>query len=91
MNFQIPFPVFPEFITWILVFISVLVRKRKSGDAELVLLDHGLYEKLPDRVRNNLCNLWKAIILHDHAQMRFFTKRLGVDGVHINLQQSWGN
>lgn len=57
---------------------NVLVRKGRNGHAELVLLDHGLYEILPSAVRRSLCKLWKAIVMNDHNRMRQFSEELGV-------------
>ncbi|KAJ1525112.1 hypothetical protein ONE63_009954 [Megalurothrips usitatus] len=57
---------------------NVLVRWSKSKNAELVLLDHGLYEKLPSNVRTNLSHLWKAIVLCNHKDMRKYSHELGV-------------
>ncbi|XP_052131665.1 uncharacterized aarF domain-containing protein kinase 5 isoform X3 [Frankliniella occidentalis] len=57
---------------------NVLVRWSKNKKAELVLLDHGLYEKLPADVRTNLSHLWKAIVLSNHRDMRKYSHELGV-------------
>ncbi|KAK2723534.1 hypothetical protein QYM36_002017 [Artemia franciscana] len=55
-----------------------LVRKAANKKAELVLLDHGLYEELPSQVRKMLCSLWKSIVLNDHKGMRKYSAQLGV-------------
>lgn len=57
---------------------NVLVRKGPDKKAELVILDHGLYEEVPSSIRESLCNLWKAIVLNNHTDMRLYSKRLGV-------------
>ncbi|XP_071959202.1 uncharacterized aarF domain-containing protein kinase 5-like [Antedon mediterranea] len=57
---------------------NVFVRKNQSGKAELVVLDHGLYEKLIDKDRISLCNFWKAIVLKDTVGMEKYAKDLGV-------------
>ncbi|XP_049812799.1 uncharacterized aarF domain-containing protein kinase 5 isoform X1 [Schistocerca nitens] len=57
---------------------NVLVRKGKNGKAELVLLDHGLYEHLPSTIRQSLCKLWKSIVMNDHASMKRYAAELGV-------------
>jgi len=61
------------------IFVLVLIRK-KNNSAELVLLDHGLYQYVPDNERQGLCNLWKSIVLHDYKGMEMYSKQLGVDG-----------
>lgn len=57
---------------------NILIRKRPSGDAEVVILDHGLYQPLPTSVRQPLCRLWKAIVVGDHTQMKDNSAQLGV-------------
>ncbi|XP_054276944.1 uncharacterized aarF domain-containing protein kinase 5-like isoform X1 [Macrosteles quadrilineatus] len=64
---------------------NVLVRKGTDGRAQLVLLDHGLYEVVPSTIRHSLCNLWKSIILNDHSGMRKHSKELGVDDDNYRL------
>jgi len=57
-----------------------LVRRGDKGDAQLVLLDHGLYEELSPTVRRSLCLLWKAIVLNNHGDMKKYAAELGVKG-----------
>ncbi|XP_043227477.1 uncharacterized aarF domain-containing protein kinase 5-like isoform X2 [Amphibalanus amphitrite] len=57
---------------------NILVRRGADGRAQLVLLDHGLYQRLPETVRTALANLWKAIVLNDHPSMARFAGQLGV-------------
>ena len=58
----------------------VLVRKLENGSAEIVILDHGLYETLPQNLRSSLSNLWKAVVMNNHADMRKFSSELGISG-----------
>ncbi|XP_074644824.1 putative aarF domain-containing protein kinase 5 isoform X2 [Tubulanus polymorphus] len=62
---------------------NIFVRKGRDGKAELVLLDHGLYEYLPTENRLSLCKLYKCIIMSDETGMKKFSKQLGVDDYHI--------
>nr|XP_033790755.1 uncharacterized aarF domain-containing protein kinase 5 isoform X5 [Geotrypetes seraphini] len=57
---------------------NVLVRKGPNGKAELILLDHGLYEFLSERDRRALCRLWRSIILRREAAMKKHSSELGV-------------
>ncbi|XP_017310413.1 uncharacterized aarF domain-containing protein kinase 5 isoform X1 [Ictalurus punctatus] len=57
---------------------NVLVRRGPDKKAELVLLDHGLYEHLSKRDRAALCQLWRSIILRDEAAMKRYANDLGV-------------
>nr|XP_031546314.1 uncharacterized aarF domain-containing protein kinase 5 isoform X3 [Vicugna pacos] len=59
---------------------NILVRKGPDGKAELVLLDHGLYQFLDEKDRSALCQLWRAIILRDEAAMKTHAAALGVQG-----------
>ncbi|XP_045913669.1 uncharacterized aarF domain-containing protein kinase 5 isoform X3 [Micropterus dolomieu] len=57
---------------------NVLVRRGPDNKAELVLLDHGLYEYLSQCDRVALCKLWRSIILRDQAAMEKYSNALGV-------------
>jgi len=57
---------------------NILIRRGGDGRAEVVLLDHGLYEELSPNVRQSLCLLWKAIVLGDHPRMKKHAAELGV-------------
>lgn len=76
---------------------NVLVRKGQDGKAEIVIIDHGLYETLHQRDRLLLCQLWKSIVLNDQERMQHFSKELGVDDYEnfcqILLQRpfAWGS
>ncbi len=57
---------------------NVLVRKVNST-AQIVVLDHGLYETLSTKDRHSLCNFWKSIVIGDERQMKIYSEELGVD------------
>ncbi|CAH1390995.1 unnamed protein product [Nezara viridula] len=58
---------------------NILVRpSKKVKGAELVILDHGLYEEVPDNVRESLRLLWKYMVLNDHEKMKKYSMQLGV-------------
>ncbi|KAF0047586.1 hypothetical protein F2P81_001219 [Scophthalmus maximus] len=57
---------------------NVLVRRGPDNKAELVLLDHGLYEYLSQRDRVALCKLWRSIVLRDEVAMKENSNALGV-------------
>lgn len=59
--------------------ILVMIR-RNNGNTQLIILDHGLYQILPNKERMALSHLWKAIVLGDHDKMKTCSKALGVDG-----------
>jgi len=57
---------------------NVHVRKGKDAKAEIVLLDHGLYQEYSKENRLSLCRLWKAVILRDECAMKEHCDQLGV-------------
>ncbi|XP_038047396.1 uncharacterized aarF domain-containing protein kinase 5-like isoform X2 [Patiria miniata] len=57
---------------------NIFVRKAKDGKAELVLLDHGLYEELPAKVRLALGRFWRSIILKDEPTMKQSAAEMGI-------------
>ena len=57
---------------------NLMVRKKSdSGGAELVILDHGLYENLPPGASTALSNLWQAVVNNNHAMMKKSAVELG--------------
>lgn len=63
-----------------------MVRKTKKGDAELVLLDHGLYQQVSEKDRTALSFLWKAIVFNDHVSMKKYSKELGVESNYLRIK-----
>ncbi|XP_071552103.1 uncharacterized aarF domain-containing protein kinase 5 isoform X1 [Panulirus ornatus] len=64
---------------------NVLIRRSKHGGAEIVILDHGLYQFLPTTVRQPLCRLWKAIVVGNHEKMKENAAQLGVTASNYRL------
>ncbi|XP_048576838.1 uncharacterized aarF domain-containing protein kinase 5 isoform X2 [Nematostella vectensis] len=58
---------------------NVLVRKGKDGKAEIVIIDHGLYETLALRDRVSLSMLWQSIVLNEQDKMKYYSAQLGVE------------
>ncbi|KAG5676108.1 hypothetical protein PVAND_005962 [Polypedilum vanderplanki] len=59
---------------------NIFIRKNKRGSgAELVLLDHGLYETIPEEIRYNLTRFWEAIVIRDYDMMKVYSDKLGVN------------
>lgn len=56
---------------------NLFIRKLKNGKLQLVLLDHGLYREIPENVRLNYCHLWKALVLRDFEEIKYYSKELG--------------
>ncbi|XP_018310807.1 LOW QUALITY PROTEIN: uncharacterized aarF domain-containing protein kinase 1 [Mycetomoellerius zeteki] len=60
---------------------NILVRNRDS-QAEIVLLDHGLYADLSDQFRWNYSKLWLAILDGDRVAMKKYCSHLGVENYY---------
>jgi len=62
---------------------NVLVRKRPdTGKAEIVLLDHGLYQVLTDEFRLDYCHLWQSLIWTDMEKVKKYSQRLGAGDLY---------
>ena len=62
---------------------NVLVRRNQgTGKAEIVLLDHGLYQTMPDKLRLDYCKLWQSLISADMEGMEKYGRSLGVGKYH---------
>ncbi|XP_049755436.1 aarF domain-containing protein kinase 1 isoform X1 [Elephas maximus indicus] len=57
---------------------NVLVRKHPgTGKAEVILLDHGLYQVLTEEFRLDYCHLWQSLIWTDMKKVKEYSQRLG--------------
>ncbi|KAH8258625.1 hypothetical protein KR038_002226, partial [Drosophila bunnanda] len=58
---------------------NIFVRRNsRSGRADIILLDHGLYEELPENVRGPLCEFWEATVLRNEAKMQSSAEKIGI-------------
>lgn len=58
----------------------MLVRRHEgTNKAELVFLDHGLYEDLSEETRLNFALLWRSIMLQEEENVKKYSKALGAD------------
>jgi len=55
---------------------NVHVRAGRDGKAEIILLDHGLYQEFTPSHRISLCRLWKSIVLRDECGMKKYSNEL---------------
>ncbi|KAM6973774.1 aarF domain-containing protein kinase 1 isoform 1-T2 [Aplochiton taeniatus] len=76
---------------------NVLVRKCPQSDkAEIVLLDHGLYQVLQPDFRLDYCRLWQALIRGDLKRVERYSRRLGVGDLYplfacVLTARSWAS
>ncbi|EDW29456.1 GL22769 [Drosophila persimilis] len=58
---------------------NIFVRRNESsGRADIILLDHGLYEELPVEVRGPLCEFWEATVLRNESKMQAAAEKIGI-------------
>ena len=63
---------------------NILVRKHNgTKHAELILLDHGLYETIPTEIRLPLARVWQAVVENDHIAMKKYSNELGVEDYRL--------
>ncbi|XP_045418576.1 aarF domain-containing protein kinase 1 isoform X3 [Lemur catta] len=62
---------------------NVLVRKHPgTGKAEIILLDHGLYQVLTEEFRLDYCHLWQSLIWTDMKRVQEYSQRLGAGDLY---------
>ncbi|CAJ0569556.1 unnamed protein product, partial [Mesorhabditis spiculigera] len=73
---------------------NILINRLPNGNAEIVLLDHGLYLDVDDHFRRIYSDLWMALLNADTQQIRRVAEELGVGEMYGLLacmvtQRSW--
>jgi aarF domain-containing kinase len=59
---------------------NIFVRpKGRSGDCELVILDHGIYTDLTEETRIAYTKLWRGILTQDNEMLKEAAEELGTD------------
>ncbi|XP_015116584.1 uncharacterized aarF domain-containing protein kinase 1 [Diachasma alloeum] len=61
---------------------NILVKKNQMNEAEIVLLDHGLYAELSNEFRWAYSKLWMAILNKDKEGMKRYCADLGVGDLY---------
>ncbi|KAH8110202.1 ABC1 family-domain-containing protein [Phellopilus nigrolimitatus] len=57
---------------------NILVRRRRSGAPQLVLIDHGLYVRLAPDFRREYATFWKSLLALDNAALQRIAAQWGV-------------
>ncbi|XP_060037332.1 aarF domain-containing protein kinase 1 isoform X2 [Erinaceus europaeus] len=76
---------------------NVLVRRHPdTGEAQIILLDHGLYQVLTEEFRLDYCHLWHSLIRADMKQVEKYSQRLGAGELYplfacILTARSWAS
>ncbi len=69
--------------------IEIIIFFGDKKGAEIVLIDHGLYDFINETDRKNLCKLWIAIILKNEDKMKYYSAKLNVPGKSRNNKYVW--
>lgn len=62
---------------------NIFVRRKPSGQPELVLIDHGLYIHMDTDFRHQYARFWKSLLTFDNAAIRDIVKQWGVTNPDI--------
>lgn len=57
---------------------NIFIRRLPSGKAELVLIDHGLYVSMSDKLRHQYSVFWKAMMTFDNKTIAKVTEQWGI-------------
>lgn len=58
---------------------NIFVRRKPSGDADLVLIDHGLYIHMSPQFRHEYSMLWKSLMTFDNKTIANIVRRWGIN------------
>ncbi|KAF8586439.1 ABC1-domain-containing protein [Ramaria rubella] len=68
---------------------NIIIRRRlPTNESQLVLIDHGLYVKVPDDVKSDFARLWKGLLSNDMADAKEVAQRWGVGKESLDLLAS---
>ncbi|GMR59351.1 hypothetical protein PMAYCL1PPCAC_29546, partial [Pristionchus mayeri] len=73
---------------------NILVNKKKNGQVEIVVLDHGLYLTIEDSFRKLYSQLWLALLKPDQDEIKRVANEMGVGELYglfacIVTRRSW--
>lgn len=57
---------------------NIFIRRKPNGGVELVLIDHGLYVRMPPKFRHEYCRFWKSLMTFDNATLAEITTAWGI-------------
>ncbi|KAI2786585.1 ABC1 family protein lscO [Penicillium oxalicum] len=62
---------------------NIFIRRKPSGQPELVLIDHGLYIHMEPHFRHEYARFWKALLTFDNKTLGAIAKGWGVNNADI--------
>ena len=62
---------------------NIFIRRQPSGQAELVLIDHGLYINMEPGFRHQYARFWKALLTFDNRTLGEIAKGWGINNADI--------
>ncbi|KIJ54125.1 hypothetical protein M422DRAFT_25091 [Sphaerobolus stellatus SS14] len=63
----------------------IIRRKTPSNEPQLVLIDHGLYVRMPEDLRRDYAMLWKSLLNGDLSEVRKVATEWGIGGESVDL------
>ncbi|KAF5529760.1 atypical ABC1 ABC1-B kinase [Fusarium mexicanum] len=62
---------------------NIFIRRLPNGQAELVLIDHGLYVYMSSKFRNEYATFWKALMTFDNKTISQVTEAWGIKAADL--------
>ena len=62
---------------------NLFVRRDANDRTQLVIIDHGLYESIPDETRTALSGVWRAVVENDYPAMKKYCRLLKVEDYRL--------
>lgn len=62
---------------------NIFIRRKPSGQPELVLIDHGLYITMGEKFRKQYALFWRSLMTFDNATISRLTKDWGINAPDI--------
>ncbi|KAI5303267.1 hypothetical protein KEM56_007733 [Ascosphaera pollenicola] len=62
---------------------NIIVRRQPSGQAELVILDHGLYIQMSPKLKHQYARLWVALLAFDNKTIHSIVENWGVNNADV--------
>lgn len=60
-----------------------LLARFHKGKQQLVILDHGLYVTLPEKFRNEYCDIWKSLFSFNHRSVENIAREWGIGSTDL--------
>ncbi|KAF3941486.1 hypothetical protein ABW19_dt0210393 [Dactylella cylindrospora] len=62
---------------------NMFVRRKQNGQAEVVLIDHGLYVDMDEDMRQNYCEFWMSLLTFDNNKIAEVAEKWGIGNADL--------